>query len=84
MVGSEEHFAILETLKRLFQQFSTVFSACCGLRMLLLRRRRKIEKDTFYPNSKQPPSPWLRWSCFFCCFIVRFKKYLLPLLQLFS
>ena len=35
------------------QQFSAVFSACCSLRMLLLKRRRKMGNDTFYPNSKQ-------------------------------
>ena len=39
---------ILQATKRLFQHFSVVFFACCGLRMLLLKRRIKIEKGTFY------------------------------------
>ena len=53
MVGGEDHFAILEAPKHLFLHFFTIFSACYSLRMLLLERRRKVEKGTFQSNLKQ-------------------------------
>ena len=68
-VCGKENFAILEALKCLFHHFSTTFSSCrtslsscCCLRMLWLKRCRKEEKGTFYPNSKQGPAPlWPLW-----------------------
>ena len=53
MVGGEESFAISKALKLLFQHFSTAFSACYYLTMLLLKRWKNIEKGNFYLNSKQ-------------------------------
>ena len=51
-LGAKKSFKILESLKRLFQHSSPVFSLCYYLWLLLLRRRRKKEND---PVCLSPP-----------------------------
>lgn len=52
-LGWRKILGLSQLLKRLFQYFFAVFSACHCLRMLLLKWRRKIVKGTFHTNSKQ-------------------------------
>ena len=78
---------VCPTMVRCEENYKTSLSAVFYniLCMLLLKnafnnKQKNIEKDTFYPNSKQTPGS--DGSVFFFYFTVRFKRYFLRLLEL--